>query len=312
MQRAEAVVEDRVIGETPVIEHKHLLPIDLRRIGLLDHEDAVEPPRQLLEGAVMRVIPVGAGVGWREVVEKLAAGLHHRLRELRRTVHRVVDSNPVPVHRRGLGQSVHEPAHHPFALPHADGRPRNPPVVSPDRGFGIVRWREARGGGPGVEDDSPAVVGVRRERPATCLAKKRGRPGAAQKLPSRWGHGSHLSCASSSSVAEDQTGVDPLQWTVYGLGFMQRRGRTSRNRWVTGNPSLGDDGVGYTTPRCRRRSPSVRGDGRRAGFGRGARIRGWRRNSPMSSPASPSCRTPRVHELRPWNWKDARQQTLAA
>ena len=60
---------------------------------------------------------------------------------------------------------------------------------------------------------------------------------------------------------------------------MQRRGRTSRSRWVTGNPGPGDDGEGYTTPRCRRRSPSVRGDGRQSGFGRGARIRGWRRSS---------------------------------
>ena len=40
--------------------------------------------------------------------------------------------------------------------------------------------------------------------------------------------------------------VDPFQWTVYVLGFMQLLDSASRSPWVSNSPVLGDDGAGYT------------------------------------------------------------------
>ena len=42
------------------------------------------------------------------------------------------------------------------------------------------------------------------------------------------------------------TEVDPFQWTVYVLGFMQLSGVASRSPWVSDSPAPGDDGAGYT------------------------------------------------------------------
>ena len=47
-------------------------------------------------------------------------------------------------------------------------------------------------------------------------------------------------------MRQSTTEVDPFQWTVYVLGFMQRPGRTFRSRRVTGTPAPGGDGAGYT------------------------------------------------------------------
>ena len=44
-------------------------------------------------------------------------------------------------------------------------------------------------------------------------------------------------------------GVDPFQWTVKGLGFMQLPGGSSRRRWGIADQGPGDDDGGYTIPR---------------------------------------------------------------
>ena len=44
----------------------------------------------------------------------------------------------------------------------------------------------------------------------------------------------------------EATEVDPFQWTVYVLGFMQLPGGGSRSPWVSDSPAPGDDGAGYT------------------------------------------------------------------
>ena len=44
-------------------------------------------------------------------------------------------------------------------------------------------------------------------------------------------------------------GVAPFQWTVKGLGFMQRPGGSSRRRWGIADQGPGDDDGGDTIPR---------------------------------------------------------------
>ena len=50
----------------------------------------------------------------------------------------------------------------------------------------------------------------------------------------------------STKGCEGPCGVDPFQWTVYVLGFMQRPGIGSRSPWVSDSPAPGDDGADYT------------------------------------------------------------------
>ena len=50
--------------------------------------------------------------------------------------------------------------------------------------------------------------------------------------------------ANSGAMAANE--VDPFQWTVYVLGFMQLLDSASRSPWVSNSPVLGDDGAGYT------------------------------------------------------------------
>ena len=58
----------------------------------------------------------------------------------------------------------------------------------------------------------------------------------------------HETCRSNRST-NLRSGVAPFQWTVKGLGFMQRPGSSSRRRWGIADPGLGDDDAGYTIPR---------------------------------------------------------------
>ena len=55
--------------------------------------------------------------------------------------------------------------------------------------------------------------------------------------------------AGQNASASRSAGVAPFQWTVKGLGFMQRPGSSSRRRWGIADPGLGDDDAGYTIPR---------------------------------------------------------------
>ena len=52
--------------------------------------------------------------------------------------------------------------------------------------------------------------------------------------------------AKAEGTGKAVTGVDPFQWTVYVLGFMQLPGVASRSPWVSRNPAPGGDGAGYT------------------------------------------------------------------
>ena len=146
---AELRVDLRLLREPPIVDEQNLVPVDGGpAIRFLHDQRPVEAARQLLPGPVVRVIPVGSGVGRREVVEELAALRHGRLGKLRHTVHGVIDSDAMPMHGGGLRQRVHEPARDALSLPDANDGARHVPLVAPNRGFRIVGRHEAGGARP--------------------------------------------------------------------------------------------------------------------------------------------------------------------
>ena len=161
----EALVDPRVLGEAPVVEEEHFVAVDDRGFGLLDDERAVEPPGHLLPCALVRVVPEGPGVRRREVVQEVVAWLDHLLGELGHSVHLVLEPDAVPVHGRGLGEIVHQPPGDLRTLRHADRRPWNAPVVSPDGGLGVAGRGEARGARHRVEHRGRMVSRTCREGP---------------------------------------------------------------------------------------------------------------------------------------------------
>ena len=70
MQVAEVVADLGVRQQTPVVEHPGHVAVDLDRLALLDDQRPVEAAADLLEAALVRVVPVGAGVGDVELVDE--------------------------------------------------------------------------------------------------------------------------------------------------------------------------------------------------------------------------------------------------
>ena len=102
--------------QAPVVENHRDVVVDARRVALLDDQGAVEPFRHLLPGTLVRVVPVGAGMGYVENVVERIARLDRRLGEARNAVHRVVDVDPVPVDGGGAVDPVFKSDGHPAAL----------------------------------------------------------------------------------------------------------------------------------------------------------------------------------------------------
>src|SRR3546814_6580270 len=103
----------------------------LRWLLFLDDQQAVEPARHLFPGAFVRVVPEGAGVGYREAVVEGPARLDRVLGQVRHAVHGVVDADAVPVDGGRLRQLVLEVHEDLLALARADRRPGRDAVVAP-------------------------------------------------------------------------------------------------------------------------------------------------------------------------------------
>ena len=54
----------------------------------------------------MSVIPVSASIGRCQTIVETLTGLDRCLRHTRHTVHRIVDSQPVPMHRAGFVEAI--------------------------------------------------------------------------------------------------------------------------------------------------------------------------------------------------------------
>ena len=140
----EIVRDLRCVVQTPIVDEQDFVEIDLRPAGrFINDECAIEPSGHLLPSAIVRVVPVGAGIRHGEIVEKIIARLDGHLRQAGDAVHAVGDPDPVPVHARGLGQVVDKAPRHPRALGHADCRPGNRAAKCPDVCLRILRRREA-------------------------------------------------------------------------------------------------------------------------------------------------------------------------
>ena len=83
------------------VQHERHITI-LGRFGRLDHQCAEQSARDLLLGALVRVVPVGASVACDELIRKCLARLHGVLRNAGDTVFRVRHAHAVPVHRGRL------------------------------------------------------------------------------------------------------------------------------------------------------------------------------------------------------------------
>src|SRR5689334_24227918 len=59
---AEVAADRGVRFQPPIVEHPYHVPVDRDRIALLDDQCARKAATDLLEAALVRVVPVGAGI----------------------------------------------------------------------------------------------------------------------------------------------------------------------------------------------------------------------------------------------------------
>ena len=117
--------ESAVVGDQQIVEHEDLLAVDggVPRVGRrLDQHVSVEPEVLLDLLAVVRVVPVEAGVREEDPVLETAAGGHRVLGEVGHPVEGVVEAHAVPVDRGGPGGVVLEVDEDRGVLVHVDQR----------------------------------------------------------------------------------------------------------------------------------------------------------------------------------------------
>jgi hypothetical protein len=107
------------------------------RIGSrsLDDQRPVQAAPDLLEAALMRVVPVGTGIGDGELVDEGRAGRDRLLGQMRHAIHGIRHAQAVPMHRGLFREPVVDRDTQALALAHADRRARHPVVVRPYRGL---------------------------------------------------------------------------------------------------------------------------------------------------------------------------------
>ena len=151
---AEVVADLGVRQQSPVVEHPGHVAIDLDRLPLLDDQRPVEAAADLLETALMRVVPVGAGVGDVELVDEGLARRDRPLGQMRHAVHRVRHAQAVPMDGRLLRELVLDRDAETLALSYPDLRARNRTVVGPDGGLGVRARRRGASAPDGRPDES--------------------------------------------------------------------------------------------------------------------------------------------------------------
>ena len=134
---AEIVRNRCVVGQSPVVQHPGNFAVDTRGIGLLDDKGTVETAPDLLEAALMWVIPEGAGIDCIEFIDELVARGDRHLCKVRHPVHCVRKPDTMPMHGGFLCKVVGNLDLQAFALPDADLRARYFAVVAPGRGVGM-------------------------------------------------------------------------------------------------------------------------------------------------------------------------------
>ena len=115
----EIVADLRIAEQSPVTDHPNEIAIDLDRSRLLDDQRPAEAPAHLYGAVLVRVVPVGAGIGYVELVGEGLAGRDGFLRQVGDAVHGIGHPDPVPVHRRLLRQPILDDGTDALALTHA-------------------------------------------------------------------------------------------------------------------------------------------------------------------------------------------------
>ena len=172
---AEAGRDLALFVDAPVRQHPEHVAVDGDGLRLLDDQRAGEPAAELLQAVGMRVVPEGAGIGRRELVDERLAWPDRRLRQARNAVHGVRQPDAVPMHRRVLVEPVLDDDADGLALAKRRCGTGNSAVIGPDLGVAFPCHRN--GGGAAVIRISRAAGG--KARPGDVSAEK------ARQAPAR-------------------------------------------------------------------------------------------------------------------------------
>ena len=96
---AEILDDHALFVETPVVDEKREITIDLRRRRFVNNQQTIKSARALLarERRDIRPIEIKATVGHFEAIVESRAGHDRFLREADNAVHRVVDAHAIPM-----------------------------------------------------------------------------------------------------------------------------------------------------------------------------------------------------------------------
>ncbi len=119
----EATRDGGVVLQAKVAEHPDDIAIDRQGLGLIDDQRAHQAPPDLLGAVRMRVVPVGAGIRHGELIDEALLRLDRWLGHVGRTVHRVRNTQAMPVDRGVLSQPVLDTDPQRVALAQPDLRP---------------------------------------------------------------------------------------------------------------------------------------------------------------------------------------------
>src|SRR3546814_16664959 len=117
--------------EAPVAEYPDGLAVDTVRLALFDDQRTVQGAADLLECALVRVVPICASIRQVEGIGEGLARSDRLLRQVRDAVHGIRQSDAVPVHGCLLVETVFYEHSQPVALAEADLRAGRGAVVTP-------------------------------------------------------------------------------------------------------------------------------------------------------------------------------------
>jgi len=133
------ITADLGIGlKSPVVKHPGEVPVDPNRFLFFDDQRAVKTPGDLLEPALVRVIPVRSGIRNTEFVSKAFTRRDRFLRQVGYAVHYVRDAKTMPMDCGFFIELVVDGNTYPVSLPDADFSSRHLAVIGPDCGFWIA------------------------------------------------------------------------------------------------------------------------------------------------------------------------------
>src|SRR3546814_3307691 len=103
---AEIVADGGIIAQAPVAENPDDLAVHTDRLALFDDQRTVQAAADLLEAALVRVVPICASIRQVEGIGEGLARSDRLLRQVRDAVHGIRQSDAVPVHGCLLVETV--------------------------------------------------------------------------------------------------------------------------------------------------------------------------------------------------------------